>query len=106
MAFFRLTEAKDRFGTVINIDGQLAGDCVQVIEDCCSHALSSGTPVSLFLRDVSVVDEAGRDLLSRLADQGVRLLASGIYTSHLVENLQRSGRARRSPPASERRDHT
>ena len=106
MAFFRLSEAKDRFGTVINIDGQLAGDCVQVIEDCCSQALSSGTPVSLFLRDVSVVDEAGRDLLSRLADQGVRLLASGdLYVASCRESPTRPHSSAASACGTRARPH-
>ncbi len=104
MALFRLTQTNGREGTVVNIDGQFAGDCVQVTEECCSQALSSGTRVSLFLRDVTVVDHAGRDLLKRLADQGVRLLASGIYTSHLVENLQGGRTARRAASMGNGRD--
>ncbi len=73
----------------MNIDGQLVGDYVRVAEDCCSEALSGGKPVSVFLRDVSTIDEAGRNLLSRLAGLGVRLIASGVYMSHLVKSLQR-----------------
>lgn len=90
IAIFRVSQERDRFGTVVSIDGQLSGEYVQVAENCCSQALSSGTPVSLFLREVFAIDEAGRDLLRRLAQQGVRLLASGIYTSHLVKSLQRA----------------
>jgi hypothetical protein len=88
IAIFRVSQKRDRSGTVVSIDGQLSGEYVQVAETCCTLALSSGTPVSLFLRDVFAIDEAGRDLLRRLAQQGVRLLASGIYTSHLVKSLQ------------------
>jgi hypothetical protein len=84
---FRVNQTKDRFGTVVSIDGQLVGDYVHVAEECCSQALSDGKPVRVFLRDVSAIDEAGRDLLRRLAEQGVRLLASGVYTSHLVKCL-------------------
>ncbi len=89
MAFFRLTQLKNRGGTVLSIDGQFAGECLRVVEECCSQALSSGTRVSLFLRDVSLIDAPGRDLLRQLAAQGVRLLASGIYNSYVVQNLQR-----------------
>ena len=74
----------------MNIDGQLVGDYVQVAEVFCAHVLSSGKSVSLFLRDVSVIDEAGRNLLRRLAEQGVRLLASRVYTTHLIKSLQRA----------------
>ncbi len=92
---FRVSQTKDRFGTVVNIDGQLVGDYVRVAMDYCSQALASGTPVSLFLRDVSAIDEAGRKLLRSLAERGVRLLASGVYTSHLVKGLQRASHAQR-----------
>ena len=88
---FRVIQTKDRFGKVVNIDGQLAGDYVHAAEDYCARAPSSGTPVSLFLRELSAIDEAGWNLLRRLAEQGVRLLASGVYTSQLVRSLQRAG---------------
>jgi hypothetical protein len=40
------------------------------------------------LRDVSVVGEDGQALLRRLATKGVRLKASGIYTSYIVQSIQ------------------
>jgi hypothetical protein len=103
---FRVSQTKDRFGTVVNIDGQLVGDSVQLVEDCCSQVLASGAPVALFLRDVSAIDEAGRNLLRRLSERGVRLLASGVYTSHLVKTLQRSRDASRAAgSAGGEKDH-
>ena len=80
---------------MVNIDGQLLGECVRVAEDVCSQALADGKPVCVFLRDVCQIDEAGRELLRRLAARGVRLAASGVYMSHLVKTLRRpaSGRA-------------
>jgi hypothetical protein len=59
--------------------------------------MSTGKPVHVFLRDVSVVDRAGRALLRRLADNGVRLLANGIYNSYLVRTLNPAGT---EPPVS------
>jgi len=88
MAIFRVSQTRNRSGTVLNIDGQLAGDSVRVIEECCSQALAAGGPVCLFLRDVSAIDDAGHALLRRLAGQGVRLQASGVYTSHLIKTLR------------------
>jgi hypothetical protein len=80
---------------VVNIDGELLGGDIRPVEDCCSQALDSGKPLCVFLRDVSVIDDAGRNLLRRLAEHGVRLLASGVCTSHLVKSLQRPGNAQR-----------
>ena len=47
-----------------------------------------GKHIKVVLRDVSSVDEAGRDLLSRLAANGCRLQASGTYNSYMIQTLQ------------------
>jgi hypothetical protein len=39
------------------------------------------------LRDVTNVDEAGKVLLRRLLAKGVSLVASGVYTSYLVQSF-------------------
>ena len=73
--------------TTITVDGHLSGEYVEIVETCCTQALSSGAPVDLFVRDVSIVDQSGRDLLRRMAVKGLHLLAKGIYTSQLVRAL-------------------
>jgi len=83
----RVTKAEELSRTVVTIDGQLSGDTIAIVETCCNQAKSNGRPVELFLRDVTIVDPAGRTLLSRLASQGVRLSGSGVYTSYLVQSL-------------------
>jgi hypothetical protein len=84
---FRVSKSEERSGTVITIDGQLSSDYIEVVETCCDQAISTGKPVQLFLRDVPAVNQASRALLCRLAAKGVRLRASGIYTSSLVRAL-------------------
>jgi ABC-type transporter Mla MlaB component len=84
---FRVSRAEEPSRTIVTIDGQLSGDYIAVVETCCDQAISAGKAVHLFLRDVSTVDQAGRALLCRLAARGVRLLGSGVYTSHLVGAL-------------------
>jgi hypothetical protein len=85
----RVTKGEEPGRTTITVDGFLSADCTDVVEACCNQALSRGMPVDLFLRDVSAVDQSGRDLLCRMAARGVRLLASGVYTSYLVRELTR-----------------
>jgi hypothetical protein len=84
---FLVSKAEEPSLTIITVDGQLAGDSIAVVETCCDLAISAGKAVQLFLRDVPMVDQAGRALLCRLAARGVRLLARGVYTSHLVRAL-------------------
>jgi hypothetical protein len=96
----RVTKVEERSKTTLTIDGQLAGDSIGVVEACCCQAASNGKPVDVCLRDITVVDPAGRALLMRLADEGVRLVAKGVYISYLVEELaadRRARRARREP---------
>jgi hypothetical protein len=88
---FRASKAEEGSRTVITIDGQLSGDSIEVVGNCCDEAVSTGKRVQLFLRDVSAVDQAGRDLLCRLAAKGVRVIASGVYTSYLVRALLPAG---------------
>lgn len=77
---------------VVKIDGQLLTDCVGVAENCCLQALATGMPVCVFLRDVTAIDDAGRDLLCRLAKKGIRLQASGVYMSHIVKKMLQRAR--------------
>jgi hypothetical protein len=73
--------------TTVTIDGQLSGDSIPIVEACCNDANRNGDQVELFLRDITTVDQAGECLLSRLAAKGVRLVATGVYTSYLIESL-------------------
>jgi hypothetical protein len=83
----RVTRADELSRTLVTIDGQLSGDTITIVETCCDQARSNGRPVELFLRDITIVDPAGRTLLSRLASQGIRLIGAGVYTSYLVQSL-------------------
>jgi hypothetical protein len=87
MLMIRVTKTEERSRTVVTIDGQLSGECVTVVETCCSQAASRRKPIYVFLRDVTTVDQAGTMLLRRLTARGIRLLARGIYTSYLVQTL-------------------
>lgn len=92
---FRLSQGRSRSGTVVTIDGQLFAEHVPLVEQFCIQALEGGQPVSLFLRDVSTIDKAGRDLLCRVLKRGIRLQACGVYMSHLVKTLGHAERLRR-----------
>jgi len=73
----------------ITVDGRLVGDYVDAVEMSVHQAMDQGRPVHLFLRDVSVIDENGRTLLSRLASKGIELSASGVYSSYVVAEVRR-----------------
>ena len=74
----------------ITVDGELSGEYVAAVETCANQAIAQRRRIRLFLRDVSSIDESGRALLARLAAQGVRLGAAGVYCSYIVEKINRS----------------
>jgi len=87
----------------MTIDGELSGDSIPVVETCCNQAGSNGRSVQLFLREVTAVDQAGQVLLSRLAAKGVDLVASGVYTSYLVQALTSTANGSGNSPVENRR---
>ena len=85
----RILTADEPNAITITVDGQLVDDSVDAVEACSYQAMGQGRPVHLFLRDVSHIDEHGRSLLSRLAGKGVRLSASGVYSSYIVTEISK-----------------
>jgi ABC-type transporter Mla MlaB component len=75
-------------GITIAIDGQLIADYVAEVEASFRESIEQSKDVRLFLRNVSHIDEMGHALLSRLAAQGVELSAAGLYSSHVVTQVQ------------------
>ena len=55
----RIQTSSDSTGVRIVIDGQLAGDDVPQIEASLASAIQPHKPTSVFLRDVSHIDNAG-----------------------------------------------
>jgi ABC-type transporter Mla MlaB component len=94
----RIQTANDRRGTTIALDGQLVGEYVGEVEASIRKAASEQRKnVHLFLRDISHIDESGHSLLSRLAAQGVELSAAGLYSSYVINQIQRALSCRESP---------
>jgi hypothetical protein len=94
----RIQTADNPGGTTIAIDGQLIGEYVAEIEESIRKSLEQYKGVHLFLRSVSHIDEMGHALLSRLAAQGVQLSATGLYSSHVVAEVQQALSSRASRP--------
>jgi hypothetical protein len=96
----RVTKSEKGKRTIITIDGQLSGEYIGVVEICCNQAVLEGKPVDLFIKDVLTIDESGRALLARLAAKGIRLLATGLYTSYVVRTLVAAGSRASDPPSA------
>jgi hypothetical protein len=96
----RITTTKSDHKIVLEIEGRLAGPWVDELERCWRE-LPPGMAVNLWLRAVTFIDEAGRDLLARLHRSGAELKATGCMTSCIVQQITSAARqtdlAGRSP---------
>lgn len=87
---FRISRDDQPSQTVITIDGDLTGECVGVADSYCSQILEHGRCVLVVLREVSAVDNKGRELLLRLVKAGAGLRGIGMYTSYVVAQVNRA----------------
>jgi hypothetical protein len=86
----RLSQSEGRSQIRIQLSGGLVGEYARLAERCCLEALAAGKRVQVLLRQVTAVDEAGRQLLSTLMRRGVRLRAVDLYCKELLKALRRS----------------
>jgi hypothetical protein len=86
----RIMTAAEPQAFTITVEGRLAGEYVEALDTCVNQAIGHGSPVHLFLRDVTSIDESGRALLVRLAAKDVQLSAAGVYNSYIVAKISAS----------------
>lgn len=72
------------------VEGRLAGPCVGELEKCWRRAVAGESPVPtvIDLTDVSFIDAHGKELLSQMHDQGIKLIANGLLSKLLVEEIE------------------
>ncbi len=64
----------------LKVEGRVAGPWVHELEECCrtSKQGAPGMPIVIDLAGVTFIDADGETLLSRLRQQGVRLMATDL----------------------------
>ena len=85
----RITTCRDSGVTRFVVEGKLAGACVAELEKCWSAAapVESERSILVDLTGVTFVDASGKELLTRMHEQGIEFLASGLMTRSLVEEI-------------------
>ena len=69
--------------------GQLAGAWVGELRSCWQHSRKTpGQDALVDLSEVTFIDESGEKLLAEMRHAGVKFVATGIETKHLIENLK------------------
>lgn len=72
------------------VEGRLAGPCVGELEKCWRRAVAGESPIPavIDLTDVSFIDAQGKQLLSQMHEQGIKLIANGLMSKLLVEEIE------------------
>jgi len=86
----RITTRHNLGATCFIVEGKLVGACVEELEKCWRAAASaeSGGPISVDLTDVYFIDESGKQLLTRMHEQGTTFLAAGLMAKFLIEEIK------------------
>ena len=87
---FRLSQSQNPLRTTIRIYGALVGEYARLAEQCCLQALAAGKRVHILLKQVTAVDESGRQLLLDWVRRGIRLRAFDLYCKELLKVIRRS----------------
>ncbi len=88
----RITICNRSERTCLFVEGKLAGDCVGELEKCWQSALSFEPRGSIIvdLRNVSFIDENGKNLLSRMHDSGTEFITSGLMMKFIVDEIEKN----------------
>jgi hypothetical protein len=83
----RITVHQDDTRCRLELEGRLAGPWVAETEHVWHWARCSGAAIDVDMREVSIVDGAGRELLAAMHQAGARLIAEGVAMTALVEEI-------------------
>jgi hypothetical protein len=94
----RITTEEQKERVVWRIEGSFRGPWVAELEKLWQSARDCGKHLCLSLEDVPYIDDAARDLITRMYRQGVEISAKGLYVTGIVQEIQSGCSPPRSVP--------
>ena len=95
----RITVDENGTRCQLKLAGRLGGPWVHETEKAWRSALCSAAGrIEIDMREVTAVDDEGRQLLTSMHRSGARLLAQGVEMTALLEEI--AGKQRESAPGS------
>jgi outer membrane protein len=88
----RITVREDDKKGRIQVAGKIGGPWVVELENAWRSVEAPGMEIEIDLKDVTGVDEAGRELLERMHRAGARLVTCGVMMRTLVDEIARHSR--------------
>jgi hypothetical protein len=85
----KITTQTNPAGSILELEGKLAGPWVEALENCWRKARNSDRAVRVMLCAVTFIDDKGRDLLIEMHRHGAELVAEGCMNKAIVEEIIR-----------------
>ncbi|HEY7164615.1 MAG TPA: hypothetical protein VIB79_08645 [Candidatus Binatia bacterium] len=85
----RITTRVDGTGTILDLEGKLAGPWVEELENCWKQIGVESQPLRVSLKSVTFIDSAGTTLLDKMHRKGVELQAEGCMIKAIVAEIRR-----------------
>jgi anti-anti-sigma regulatory factor len=73
---------------LLRLEGRLAGPWVSELSEVCEEALGNGNSLVLSLAEVSFLDTAGVDLLTKLQTSGVEVVDCSMFVKEQLKAAQ------------------
>jgi hypothetical protein len=89
----KITTQTDPMGTILELEGKLAGPWVEELENCWREASNPDQPVRIMLCAVTFIDDRGRKLLVEMYRKGAELVAEGCMNKAIVAEITRGGQS-------------
>jgi len=91
----RVTAKKADGIEIWDLEGKLAGEWVKELDRCwIERTPEPGIRLQVNLKAVGYIDEAGKQLLSRMCESGVDVTGCGCMTRAVVEQIRREAEGR------------
>ena len=90
MAMLRIDTNYSTESTNFTVAGKVVGPWVIALEECWQATVVErpGSVINVNLADVTFIDAAGRELLTRMCRQGVALVATGVLIESIVDEIK------------------
>jgi ABC-type transporter Mla MlaB component len=94
----RITIAETQSEQKWTLEGQLVQPWVSELKSCWTRTESARRErrCVVDLTGVTVIDQSGEKLLTELCKENVELIATGVYTRHVVHNIEKRKSNRQS----------
>lgn len=100
----KISVKEDSSSVALDVEGRLAGPWVAELEECWKReeARTAGKPCSVRLCAVSFIDDAGKQLLSRMHERGTILQGNGCMVRAIVAGITRGSAYRAEEECADR----